>query len=71
MLKHVGVYGYSRETLLRFTETPPSPLERTESLEQLRALENGISIKVVIASGKFFEINTPEDREKYLRIWKS
>ena len=59
MFKHVGVYGFNRETLQRFTTIPPSPLERMESLEQLRALENGIPIKVIIARGKFFEINTP------------
>jgi 3-deoxy-manno-octulosonate cytidylyltransferase (CMP-KDO synthetase) len=70
MFKHVGVYGFNRETLQRFTTIPPSPLERTESLEQLRALENGISIKVIIARGKFFEINTPEDREKFLKLWQ-
>ncbi len=70
MFKHVGVYGFNRETLQRFTTIPPSPLERTESLEQLRALENGIPIKVIIARGKFFEINTPEDREKFLKLWQ-
>ena len=70
MFKHVGVYGFSRETLQRFTTIPPSPLERTESLEQLRALENGIPIKVIFAHGIFFEINTPEDREKFLKLWQ-
>jgi 3-deoxy-manno-octulosonate cytidylyltransferase (CMP-KDO synthetase) len=70
MFKHVGVYGFNRETLQRFTTIPPSPLERTESLEQLRALENGIPIKVIIARGKFFEINTPEDRKKFLKLWQ-
>jgi 3-deoxy-manno-octulosonate cytidylyltransferase (CMP-KDO synthetase) len=70
MFKHVGVYGFNRETLQRFTTIPPSPLERTESLEQLRALENGIPIKVIIARGMFFEINTPEDREKFLKLWQ-
>lgn len=70
MFKHVGVYGFNRETLQRFTTIPPSPLERTESLEQLRALENGIPIKVIFAHGIFFEINTPEDREKFLKLWQ-
>ncbi len=69
MLKHVGLYGFSRETLFRFTRLAQTPLEMTESLEQLRALENGIPIKVVISEGKFFEINTPEDRERLIKQW--
>jgi 3-deoxy-manno-octulosonate cytidylyltransferase (CMP-KDO synthetase) len=69
MLKHVGIYGFSRETLFAFASMPPSPLELTESLEQLRALENGIPIKVIISHATFFDINTPQDREKFLRQW--
>ena len=46
-LKHLGIYGYRRETLLRLVEFPVSPLEQAEKLEQLRALENGIAIAVV------------------------
>ncbi|MGD0210557.1 MAG: 3-deoxy-manno-octulosonate cytidylyltransferase [Desulfomonilia bacterium] len=70
MLKHIGIYGFSRETLLRFTILPPSSLEQAESLEQLRALENGISIRVIIAQGEFYEINTPQDRERLLTQWR-
>lgn len=70
MLKHIGIYGFDIGTLQRFTGLPPSPLELTESLEQLRALENGIPIKVIVARGEFFEINTPEDREKVLTLWR-
>jgi len=69
MLKHVGLYGFSRETLLKFTRLAQTPLEMTESLEQLRALENGIPIRVVLSEGNFFEINTPEDRERLIRQW--
>jgi 3-deoxy-manno-octulosonate cytidylyltransferase (CMP-KDO synthetase) len=69
MLKHIGIYGFSRQTLLRFTGLPPSSLERTESLEQLRALENGIPIRVIIAQGEFYVINTPEDLERLLKQW--
>lgn len=68
-LKHVGIYGFSRETLERFTRLEPTPLERAESLEQLRALENGIPIRVVVAEGRFYEINTPEDRERLRTLW--
>src|SRR5437867_5027831 len=46
-LKHLGIYGYRRETLLRLVKFPVSPLEAAEKLEQLRALENGIQIAVV------------------------
>ena len=70
VLKHIGIYGFSAETLARFTALEPTPLETTESLEQLRALENGIPIKVIIASGEFLEINTPQDRERVLEAWQ-
>ncbi|MFY9398534.1 MAG: 3-deoxy-manno-octulosonate cytidylyltransferase [Desulfomonilia bacterium] len=70
VLKHIGIYGFSRDTLERFTSLEPSPLEAEESLEQLRALENGIPIRVIPASGKFLEINTPEDRERVLKEWE-
>lgn len=69
-LKHIGIYGFSRETLERFNSLEATPLEETESLEQLRALENGIPIKVIIASGEYLEINTPEDRERVLKAWR-
>ena len=45
---HVGIYAFRRQTLLRFAELGPSPLEHTEGLEQLRALENGIAIGVAL-----------------------
>ncbi|HPI94433.1 MAG TPA: 3-deoxy-manno-octulosonate cytidylyltransferase [Deltaproteobacteria bacterium] len=69
MLKHIGIYGFARRTLERFTSLSPSPLERTESLEQLRALENGIPIRVIVARGAFHEINTPQDLERLLSRW--
>jgi 3-deoxy-manno-octulosonate cytidylyltransferase (CMP-KDO synthetase) len=61
-MRHVGIYAYRRETLLGFAAMAPTPLERTESLEQLRALENGIVIGVVRrAHGVPIEVDTPED----------
>jgi len=61
-LRHVGIYAYRRDTLLRFARMEPTPLERTECLEQLRALENGIVIGVVRhAHGVPIEVDTPED----------
>ena len=58
---HVGLYVYRRETLLRLATLAPSPLERAESLEQLRALEHGIRIHVVDTDYVSFEVNTPDD----------
>lgn len=58
---HVGIYGFARETLDRFVRLPPSPLEKAESLEQLRALEAGIPIRAVTISATFGGIDTPED----------
>ena len=60
-LRHQGIYGYTRDLLLRFVRWKPSPLERAESLEQLRALENGIRIHVLVTKTGFPGIDTPED----------
>jgi 3-deoxy-manno-octulosonate cytidylyltransferase (CMP-KDO synthetase) len=61
-MRHVGIYAYRRATLLRYAKMAPTPLERTETLEQLRALENGIVIGVVRrAHGVPIEVDTPED----------
>ena len=58
--RHLGVYGFSREFLLQFVSWPPSPLEKTESLEQLRALENGARIRVVLTTDESPGVDTPE-----------
>src|ERR1044071_4239025 len=60
-LKHLGIYGYRREALLRLVAFPVSPLERAERLEQLRALENGIQIAVVRVDHDSVGVDTPED----------
>ena len=60
-LRHQGVYGYTRDLLLRFVRWRPSPLERAESLEQLRALENGVRIHVLLTKTGTPGIDTPED----------
>lgn len=61
VLRHLGIYGYRRETLLRLAALPPSPLEERESLEQLRALENGIPIRVLEVGGQALGVDTAED----------
>ncbi len=60
-LKHLGIYGYRRETLLRLVKFPVSPLERAEKLEQLRALENGIPIAVVKVDYDSVGVDVPTD----------
>jgi 3-deoxy-manno-octulosonate cytidylyltransferase (CMP-KDO synthetase) len=60
-LRHQGIYGYSRNLLLRFVHWKTSPLERAESLEQLRALENGVRIRVVMTASGSPGVDTPED----------
>lgn len=62
-LVHVGVYGYRKRTLLRLAALPPTPLERRESLEQLRALEHGLRIRVVDSAYASLSVDTPADLE--------
>ena len=62
--KHVGVYAFKKNALLAFTKWPMGFLEQTEMLEQLRYLENGVSIKMVETSTSSIGIDTPEDLEK-------
>jgi 3-deoxy-manno-octulosonate cytidylyltransferase (CMP-KDO synthetase) len=59
--RHQGIYGYTRESLLRFVRWKQSPLERAEALEQLRALENGVRIRVVVTGSGWPGVDTPED----------
>ena len=59
--KHIGLYVFRREQLLKFTQLKPTDLERTERLEQLRMLENGFKIKVVITETESIGVDTPED----------
>lgn len=60
-LQHIGVYGYQRNFLLRFTKLETSPLEKIEKLEQLRALEYGYKIKMVETQSPTLSIDTPQD----------
>lgn len=60
-LRHIGVYAYRRDFLLRFASLPPGVLEQIEKLEQLRALENGYHIKVVASVAPSLEVDTVED----------
>ncbi|SDF72335.1 3-deoxy-manno-octulosonate cytidylyltransferase [Sporolituus thermophilus] len=66
--KHIGIYAYRRDFLLTFAALPPTPLERAESLEQLRALEHGYRIKVLKTDFKSIGVDTPEDLERVRAI---
>lgn len=64
MFKHIGIYAYRKDVLTRFAKLPPSRLEETEKLEQLRALENGIAIKVGETIYETIGVDTPMDLKK-------
>jgi 3-deoxy-manno-octulosonate cytidylyltransferase (CMP-KDO synthetase) len=69
-LKHLGIYGYRRETLLRLVKMPVSPLESAEKLEQLRALENGIQIAVARVEYDSVGVDVPEDVRRVEQLLK-
>jgi 3-deoxy-manno-octulosonate cytidylyltransferase (CMP-KDO synthetase) len=64
---HIGIYGYRKEFLLELTRMAPTPLEKTESLEQLRALENGYRIKVVETAATDYSPLSVDTREDLAR----
>jgi len=66
-LRHIGLYGYRREFLLRYCELPPSSLELAERLEQLRAIENGYRIRVEVTPHRSMGVDTQKDFEQFLR----
>ena len=69
--KHIGIYGFTRSFLEQFVALPKSPLEETESLEQLRVLENGHRIKVLATDYHGFGIDTPDDLERARKLLRS
>lgn len=69
--KHIGIYGYRRDFLLQYAKMQPTPLEQTESLEQLRALENGYKIKVITTDKHFVGVDTPEDLAEVNKIYQN
>jgi 3-deoxy-D-manno-octulosonate cytidylyltransferase len=66
--EHIGVYAFRKQTLLNFTQWPMTPLETVEKLEQLRYLEHGIPVKMVVVDFEGVGIDTPEDLERALGL---
>ena len=70
MYKHIGLYVYRRDFLLRYAKMPQTPLEAAEKLEQLRALESGHRIKTVVTGHESFGVDIPGDLSKILHLLK-
>jgi 3-deoxy-manno-octulosonate cytidylyltransferase (CMP-KDO synthetase) len=68
--KHIGVYAFRKDALLQFTKWNIGKIENTEMLEQLRYLENGVSIKMIETESASIGIDTPEDLELARRLYK-
>ena len=64
--RHIGMYAYRADILQKITQIPPAPLEKVESLEQLRWLENGLTIRVALTHHASIGIDTPEDLQHAL-----
>jgi len=69
-LQHIGIYGYQKDFLLAFSKMQPSRLEKTEKLEQLRALENGYKIKIIETQLHSLSISSPQDIIKVENLLK-
>jgi 3-deoxy-manno-octulosonate cytidylyltransferase (CMP-KDO synthetase) len=69
-LRHVGLYAYRREVLLAWAASPPTPLERAEDLEQLRALELGLRIRVVTVAAQWGGVDTADDLKRARAEWR-
>ena len=64
-LRHLGIYVFRRAFLQRFAALPPTPLEQTETLEQLRALEHGVRIRVLLTPQASIGVDTPDDLTRF------
>jgi 3-deoxy-manno-octulosonate cytidylyltransferase (CMP-KDO synthetase) len=71
LFHHFGLYAYRRAALERFVALPPSPLERREKLEQLRAIEAGMRIDVTLVDAEPLDVNTPEDLARVRDLFRT
>jgi 3-deoxy-manno-octulosonate cytidylyltransferase (CMP-KDO synthetase) len=69
--RHFGIYAYRRDFLLRYVKLPQTPLEKAEKLEQLRALENGYKIRVLLTEHESIGVDTPEDIARVEKLLKA
>src|ERR1039457_3691946 len=69
--KHIGLYVYRRDFLMKYSALPVGPLEQAERLEQLRALENGYRIRVVETECESLGVDTPEDLERVSKLFEA
>ncbi|MEW6027642.1 MAG: 3-deoxy-manno-octulosonate cytidylyltransferase [Planctomycetota bacterium] len=67
LYRHIGIYGYRKQALLRFVKLPQTESEKELRLEQLRAMENGLKIKVAVIKKAFYGIDTPQDYQTFIR----
>jgi 3-deoxy-manno-octulosonate cytidylyltransferase (CMP-KDO synthetase) len=70
-LRHIGIYAYRKDFLLKITKLPQTPLEKLEKLEQLRAIENGFEILVAMVKHTCAGIDTPEQYAEFVKRYKS
>lgn len=68
LYRHIGMYGYRRETLLRFSDLPVSKSEKSKNLEQMRAIDNGILIKAIITNALQLSVDTEQDLNKIKEV---
>jgi 3-deoxy-manno-octulosonate cytidylyltransferase (CMP-KDO synthetase) len=68
--KHIGLYVYRKEWLFKFSQLKPTDLEQTEKLEQLRMLENGFRIKIVVTEFESISVDTPDDLDRIRRYYQ-
>ncbi len=68
---HIGIYAYKRQALETYVSLPPSPLEKREKLEQLRALEAGMHIEGLLVDQEPYTVDTPEDLERVRKVFMS
>ncbi len=70
-LKHIGLYAFRKDFLLKFSQLPDSKLEKMEALEQLRVISNGYKVKVIMTDHSFLGIDTKQDLDLFLKPYRS